>query len=745
MATANWSTLKFEVPGQAILSEVRGAMEALLVFLEVLKTILETIKIFLVDFGNPIKALVEALIKVIVTLFESLKKSGFYGYFDIPDPIHDPNLFRQVGGYQAFLSRFKGSVVDTRDPNRPQPTPGFDQSGFILFVVDADNIQTLLKLIKSLLKFFGKDLLSPQYSAPANVRALPVGDNGDPILAVAKVFSSQPKAVAVEWSLPTNQQPPDPGFSDLATTVGIDFIPPKFLVERSTLPLNAQIDASTINNSDSVGVVTFQQVTPFETRGQPGQTITRVVNVVDEYGDPFVKFQKYVVIDTSSNTATFLLGALGKFRYIDTDVDFDHTYYYRVRAYSGDLTINGTSLAFTIPSQPEVLGKNTGIPVVVWPGTPIMGRASGVVRARLAKMPVKFDVVNTLQRLFQTAFSLNFHLSAPTSKTTFDEDGDPIPGVTFDANGNPTPASRVDAIGQGLLARQASLLGGITFLPLTGKYASPLGISLGLDKSPGTFTGTGPLGQAILQPWQQSNVRRTASRLANDVASSLLENGTGTIESYRSLMQSALPRGNVGAAGFDGATTLEKLVVLLTDTGFEGVVAADGATRYGAAYADATFRKNIIVAIQFVTSFTLGGVPPDWVRLSLLRDVIPWSAQILYDLIAKVQALVDAYKGVMDEIKQFIDLLVRKIDVLERFIKYLISILDVLLSLSVGAFVLFLPATSDGTPGWFQAIDSAGGVKPTSGPAGYSCGVGIAYVAPDISGFTAPLKLIFGG
>jgi hypothetical protein len=118
---------------------------------------------------------------------------------------------------------------------------------------------------------------------------------------------------------------------------------------------------------------------------------------------------------------------------------------------------------------------------------------------------------------------------------------------------------------------------------------------------------------------------------------------------------------------------------------------------------------------------------------------------MLYDLMAKIQALADAYRGVMDDIKAFIDMLIRKIDVLERFIQYLISLLDFVLSLSIGAYILFLPSTGDGIPGWFQAIDNAGGSKPPSGPTGYSAGVSLAYVAPDVSGFIEPLKLIFGG
>jgi len=725
MAT-NWLSFNFQIPGQDILASVKNILEVLLVFLEILKAILQIIQVFLLDFGNPIKALVEALIKLILELFDSLKKSGFYGYFDVPDPSKDPNFFRQLGGYQAFLTRFKGSVLDARDPSRPQPTPGFSESGFIMFVVDADNIQTLLKLINALLNFFGKDLISPQYGPPANVKVLPIGDSGDPILAVAKVFSSQPKALAVEWSLPTNQQPPDPGFSDLASMVGQEFVPPKFLIEKSSRSLNEEVDAGSLGDASAVGTVVVEQETNFELRGKPGKRIKRKVKAVDDYGDLFIKFEKYIVVSTSSNTGTFFLGQLGKFRYIDKDVDFDKTYFYRVRAFSGDLTVSNGNISFKAPKAVEVNGQNTGQMVVKWPGKAVIGKSSGVVRARLVKFPPNFDIIGDLKMLFQTAFSLNFHLEKP---------GD----VQFDGGGNPIPANRTDVIGRGLLVRQASLLAGLESLPFLGSFAKNA-------LRPGEFTGVNPVdGSPVQQPWQTTSVRRASARLANDVASALLESGSSLIEQFRALMQGGPPAGQINIDGFDGANTLEKMVQQFTGVPEDGIVLADGAVRYANAYADPTFRRNIAAAINFVTSFTLGGVPPDWVRISLLRDIIPWSASMLYDLIAKIQALVDAYRGVFDEIAAFITMLIRKIDVLERFIKYLISLLDFVLSLSIGAYILFLPVTSDGIAGWFEAIDTAGGSKPPSGPAGYTAGVAIAYTAPSVAGFAAPLKIIFGG
>ena len=108
-----------------------------------------------------------------------------------------------------------------------------------------------------------------------------------------------------------------------------------------------------------------------------------------------------------------------------------------------------------------------------------------------------------------------------------------------------------------------------------------------------------------------------------------------------------------------------------------------------------------------------------------------------------MQALLDAYKGVIDEIKAFIDLIIRKIETLERLLQYLIALLDFIESLSVGFFILSVPETEGDSAEWARLIDNAGGNPPPSGPGGYSAGVGLAYVAIDIGPFAEAFKLIF--
>lgn len=117
---------------------------------------------------------------------------------------------------------------------------------------------------------------------------------------------------------------------------------------------------------------------------------------------------------------------------------------------------------------------------------------------------------------------------------------------------------------------------------------------------------------------------------------------------------------------------------------------------------------------------------------------------MIYDLLAKVQALLDAFKGVFDEINAFIALLERKIQALERFLEFLINILNLIESLQIGAYMLIAFDLSD-TTSWVSTIDTAGGTPPPRNPGGYSAGIAFAYSGTDVVAFKTAFSLIFGG
>ena len=713
---SDWKALEVKIPGKDELEGVRSALEVLVVFLEIIKALLNTISLFLIDFGNPIRAIVTALLAILQQLFESLKRTGLYGYFDIPNPTRDPNFDLYKGGYQAFTERFKASLFDAKDPYRPQPLAGSMQSGFVLIVADATTVYGLLRLMKILLRFFGKEITAAKYVAPANARIFPAGSkpgptsginatqNIDPILQVASVFGANLKGFALEWTLATNQYPPDPGFNDLVASVSSELIPQNWLIEKTNL-------------SGGPAPLTVSAETNFEDK--TGQPISRKVVVRDEQGDVFRKFQNYLVLDPSSATSIFSLLQLGKFRYIDSEVNKDTTYYYRIRAFSGPLVVNADH-TITFPAL-EVDAKSQEM-IQRWPTSNpndpvVMGRPSPILSCRLPNIPADFDVITVLEDTFRMAFALGFHL--PLDKDSqFDSKGLPING---------TPASQ---IGCGSLTN------------LGGALSRVLPISFGGNVSADPTNGEYP---DVTQNYL--SVKLVSAQLAQTVASSLLENSAMLIP-LRDLYQGAIPRPIPSDGNFKGNNSTIQAMVLAYNNipedfpGDQFFYPAVYATTE-AAYTDVNTRLNLLDAVRFIKSFTLGGTPPDWISISLLRDIIPWSGQFIYDLLNRIDALADAFRSAIDEIKAYIDAVSRKIDVLERFLKYLIEILNFLDSFTAGFYFLNVPSTTDGIPGWIKAIDDAGGKKPPSGPGGYSAGVALAYAGTDVSAFASAFSLIF--
>lgn len=741
----DWKSFVVEVPGKDLLEPVRDVLETLLVYLEILKAILETIKAFLTDFGNPIRALVEALIKLIEELFLALKRSGFFMYIDVPDPIRGSSNFDLVrGGFPAFVTRFNASLYDTKDFNRPQPRAGSNKGGFVILLVDATSIYQLLAKLLRLLKFFGKGFEAPRYLAPENFKVIPVGASGDPILAAANVFTDGPiEAIQLQWTLPTTQEAADPGFGDVLQKVWNEFVPPNFLIERTSVtnPMATKIDFADLQGYGTSGIVEFDGETNFEAQGAK---LYRRQVLRDDSGEVVVKFEKYIDV----GAVTQIFGQLGRFRYIDSDVEVDKDYFYRVRAYSGPLNITSVG-EIVFPADVKELkkqrfGSNTTIPSMKWPSKEagedvIMGKPTALVKGRVPVSVPDFDAITVLKNLFKTAFSLDFHLEVPA-------------GATFDSNGIPTGLTGATAIGKGSLTNQTGILAAFESYPILGTLAESETLNESWQEDP--VTGLKPK-----MPWTTFNVIRQSARLADAVVTAMLDLDSSVILGLRDLMRGPLPRGAINNVPYiSDLTTLEAVVAKFTETeaatsnlasvgqtiGINVQATLESVTSYVYGYLNQEMRLNVLEAILYIKNFTLGGVPPDWISVVPLRDIIPWSGAFLYDLLDKIQALLDAFNGIIEEIKNFIDLLIKKIETLENFIKLLIEILDFIESLEVGAYSLSVPEIEGTVGAWTSAVLNAGGNIPPSGPGGYSAGIALAYVSVNIDAFKTAFSLIFG-
>lgn len=757
---ANWTAIEVQVPGKDLLKDVRQILETLLIYLEVLKAILESIKVFLIDFGNPLKALLDALVRLITTLIESLKKSGIYSYWNVPNPLEDPNFAFVSGGFQGFKERFTASLYDTQDINRPQPIPGANQSEYFVVLVDAQTPYQLISLVQTLIRLLrgGVSFYRPAYPEPANVRVIPVGDDGDAILSMAGIFSKRPKALALEWSLPSLGPSADSSFTGVAGALVNEFVPPKWLIERSETPLNTEVfvgdGADPLVEATTAGFVTTL-VSTSSKNPRTNERVQRKVRVVDEYGFPFTKFQRYVDVSSEALT-TFVLGQLGTFRWIDSDIEYGKTYYYRVRAYTGKLDWkdkNAGQLNLQASSIQKNMNEFNSVQFV-WPAAntarpPVIGQPSGVIKGTLFPVPEDIDVQEALFRTFLAAFSLNFHQPLPKNSPLLDgagnirldADDNPIYEPQFDSNGDPLTVT-VEDIGKGSIDTLSGSLASFTADPI---------ISLLGNQSP--WVPSDVTNKYPDVPWVKTSVRFQAGRMANRFAGFFMESADTLISAFVDLLLTPLPEGIPPTVGLPKSTlkdvkTLKDLVYALTEAEKVSVthyaVTQEQAATYGAAFSDALVRKNVLKIIQFLKGTGGQGFPPNWQSISLLRDLVPWSGQFLYDLLAKIQAMLDAFRGVTDEINAFIDLLIRKIDALEAFIQYLVDLLNFIESASLGFFFLDSGIIGGGVEEWVTKLNEAGGDVPQTGPDGYSAGAVFALVGPDIGAFSSAFRVIFG-
>lgn len=769
MAAATWNSLaSTKVPGKDLLKSVRNVLETLLVYLEVVKAFLDTVRVFLIDFGNPIKVIVFALLKLIDTLIEALKRQGVYALLDFPNPFQDPKFTYFRGGYQGFKRRWKGSLLDSADFNRPQPISGATIGGYVIILADVGVPEKLMRIVRTLRKLFANGWPETPYQPPTNVRAVPVGTSGDPILSVTKVFTDDIQAVAVEWSMASSTPVGDSGFQGMASSLVDEFIPSKWLVERSETPLNTEILGDELNDAQKVGILKVEVETNLQsTVSTPDTEANKPVKVrvpvLESNGDPYIKFQKYAVVSVTSTPTTYILGQLGTFRWIDTNIERGKIYYYRVRAYSGKLafeTLPEGDLKFSpsvvIKSNPS--DDNTRF--FEWPSAPSssvdMGRASNVVQVKLPQQTT-FDVINVLRATFLAGFSFNFHLPPPDrvqavgagGKPATDSAGDPVYKPQWTATGDPIAPVTVEQIGQGSL------------MTLSGSISSFMVIPY-LSLSSGVWQPNPATGKYPEMPWITRSVRFAAARNTVKFAGVFLDTSTFVVDGFRKLMQGPLPYPITVGGTLAGVTTLEQMVYALTKTTVEQSVLGqavsavtessvlstlsvdrDTAATFGTAFSDANVRKNLLAAVNYLLAIGGQGEPPNWIQINVLRDLVPWAGKFLYEMRAKIVALYEAFKGALKELEDFINLIIRKINKLEAFIRYLIEILNYIEQLSAGVYILNVTGLKGGVDEWFSSLDSAGNA-PTSGAEGYTGSISFAYLTPNGSALYTAFKEAFG-
>ena len=750
-----WVAFELKVPGKELLENVRGILETLVVFLDIAKTILETVKTFLIGIGNPIQALAMALYSLVTSFIESLNQTGLYYWQLLPDFATDPTLKRVSGGFPKFVDRWKGSLQDGQDFNRPRPVGGFNSSFYVLVVADFAGLPALLKAVQVLITFFGAETPKRPFLPPANLKVLPAAASGKSLFSPREIFASAKdiKGIAVEWSVQANIGTPDPAFSGLSTEFTEELEPEAWLVERTTKYPNDEVKEFT-----EVGKLVKACETD-EVDFRSGKKILKKVNIMDDFGEPVVLMETTYLLYSKD----IRQGFNKKFRFVDEFVNRDTPYYYRVRGFSGPLAYDANTQKIKFePDNIKADSTRQYYYTLGWPSSNpkesvTMGQASALVPC-MVPSAIEFDVEDVLRRILLAGFSFGFGLplerkpktvqetytevvdgqtlSKTRTVTVTDDTGYPVYLPAFDANGDPLPGFTVVDIGKGTLSAIAGSLAG---------YSPELPA-----QTPTDLVANDEV------PWITDFVQAQVAKITNQYLTIIFQNPTFP-NNLKNLMTRPLPYGPPETAFLltnpvGRATNLLELVTALTysfeeefASGTSSVTTPEAVSGYIASFLDKPVRKNLQVAVKFITTLGYQGVPPDWMRLSVFQ-LIPWSTNILNEILAKIQAMVDAFNDLLKEIKDYIDMLIRKITALEQFIEFLIKILNLIESLSVGFYVLAAYDLRGGVDEWFSVLDSAEGEKPPSTAGnGYTAGVCLAAVAPTpiVVGIEMAIKAIF--
>lgn len=229
--SGQWYTVQPGVPDSLTdaLDVIQGLVEALLIILNTVLSILQVVKAFLIGFLDPLSAIIDVIIEEIQSLLDDIRNIGIYIAYDEVQPTHE-NL---LGGYQAYERRMIGRLTNRRDPTRPDFSSRTGVIAIFIYVsADTSSIQRLIATIQKILAFFGQRVPTRAYTTPTNLQVtygtdgLPLSEYGS--LAKSLSGGDTPNAANLTWGM----APPPSG-----TPVKFPWLAPKgFLVEVSTLP-----------------------------------------------------------------------------------------------------------------------------------------------------------------------------------------------------------------------------------------------------------------------------------------------------------------------------------------------------------------------------------------------------------------------------------------------------------------------------------------------------------------------------
>lgn len=725
---SSWNTLEFSFkPLEPIKGPLQGVLSVLQVVEAILEALLEIIKIFLFDFGNPIKALVALILAAVRAIINQIKSAGFSILLVHPDfsrQDFSATLESVSGGYATFESKVVGKFFDTGDIFRPQYPSGSAVAMLALYI-GAESPGDLLKQLSELLKLIRHPETLSSLPAPVELKARPLMKSDAGLAQVGALFKAATKfsdlfgdvdqKIVLEWRMPTTPTAAQgPSFTNALSSFYNSFRFPNFLIERSESPtgdaVNVKLDSPTAGNGDEK-----RQLKKFRFPS-PGGT----VQLRERNGDVVRFFPKKVAVAAESG---LLEGQLtGTYRYVDEDVKPGKTYYYRVRAYFGNpATYIGAGSASDLANN-RSLRRQEGNQFFIEYGSGVaMGSPSAVARGfcpRPRGGTSSFNAYEHVRQAVEAGILLNFE----------------FPPATRDDEENRTDQKA----GWGCL----SVVGG----------------QIGPLKS--AFDSSDKLRPVVIFKWtarRVSNMVAASSYSKPDLTALIAQKWDGVADVVDRVLTAPFTWKFVGVVGGITSGSDEKvedylhaedpsdeskysLGTALEGTPLDGPYPSSSYVVNGRDYAVSAAERRLLADFLSLCIGSSGGAGSylSW-RSVTVGDLFPALIPVIFDFEQFLQSLMKALGSVIKEIEAIIEAIIQKIQQLENILKAVLNLIEIL-SITVSVSILGYTTGNGSAASLAEALISSEN-KPGSLPFGLHSGMVMTFGGPG-EGATAAFKAL---
>jgi len=712
MATWDSVELKFD-PFEQIKDPLLSSLKVLEAVEAIIEGILDIVKAFLVDFGNPLQSIFALLLAAIRAIINQIKSTGFSFLLVHPDMSTGDfasSLASVSGSYPSFENKVVSKFYDSSDIFRPQYSSGSSVAVLALYL-GVETPDDLFLQLEAILSLFRPPFLFPRLPAPIEVKVNPARKTGDPVANFRSLFDEDlNEALVVEWRMPTNPSNSySPDWSNALSSLIYSYRFPSFVVERSETPQGDRIVVEV--NTQTMGK-NVQALA--EKYGMPVPATT--ATVLESDNSPYRLASKRFDV-TGAKLITGVIA--GTYRFIDDDPTLERgkSYYYRVRPYFGDASKYVS--AFIAAEKEAFIVYDQEQPRIRFGKSVTMGLPSATARGFVPRKPSGFYGINIYDAVYQSvqaAVLLNMELPAPSQGATPSELQQRTGWGTISA-----AAGQISVV-KASLKNSKSVKSNLIFKTtcrrisnqsLTNIMSQPALLSI----LSGRWNKIKEWVEPLIDPdgdfeWEFPTV---VGNSKFEIENNLIDYLAAESDYFtgQNIFFGPYPTFQLLVNGTDASISVEKRQDLQN------------------------FLRAALVSLSGSTSYL------SWYSVTI-GDLFPAFNPLMFDFEQFILALLKALDSALKSIQDIVETLLQKVRALETFLVSIINIIE-LLSIEAKASVLTFSASNASSDDLVEAI-RASEDKPVDSPYGLHSGIVMTFGGPgegSIAAFQA-LKFILG-